>query len=176
MRRKAKMVNFGIIYGISAFGLSQRLAIPREEASQIIKAYFAKYPGVNKFMGQIVEDCREKGYVETMAGRRRKIRDIDSRNKTQREAAERTAINSPIQGSAADMIKKAMIDIDALLASGDWQTRLLLQVHDELVFDLKTEEADELIPQIKSLMENALPLSIPVEVEIGRGQNWLQAH
>jgi len=176
MRRKAKMVNFGIIYGISAFGLSQRLSIPREEASQIIKAYFAKYPGVNQFMGQIVEDGREKGYVETMAGRRRKIRDIDSRNKTQREAAERTAINSPIQGSAADMIKKAMIDIDALLANGTWQTRLLLQVHDELVFDLKTEEADELLPQIKSLMENALPLSIPVEVDVGRGQNWLQAH
>ncbi len=176
MRRKAKMVNFGIIYGISAFGLSQRLAIPREEASSIIKAYFAKYPGVNQFMSQIVEDCREKGYVETMAGRRRKIRDIDSRNGTQRQAAERTAINSPIQGSAADMIKKAMIDIDALLANGEWESRLLLQVHDELVFDLKTEEAETLMPKIKELMENALPLSIPVEVEMGRGQNWLQAH
>ncbi|WFB36921.1 DNA polymerase I [Kiritimatiellota bacterium B12222] len=176
MRRKAKMVNFGIIYGISAFGLSQRLSIPREEASEIIKAYFAKYPGVNRFMGQIVEECREKGYVETMGGRRRKIRDIDSRNRTQREAAERTAINSPIQGSAADMIKQAMIDIDALLANGTWESRLLLQVHDELVFDLKTSEADELIPQIQSLMEKALPLSIPVEVDVGRGQNWLQAH
>jgi len=176
MRRKAKMVNFGIIYGISAFGLSQRLAIPREEASDIIKAYFAKYPGVNQFMGRIVEECREKGYVETMAGRRRKIRDIDSRNKTQREAAERTAINSPIQGSAADMIKKAMISIDSLLADGEWESRLLLQVHDELVFDLKSEEAEMLLPQIQSLMEKAIPLSIPVEVEMGRGQNWLQAH
>lgn len=176
MRRKAKMVNFGIIYGISAFGLAQRLAIPREEASEIIKAYFAKYPGVKKFMDLTVEQCREKGYVETMAGRRRAIRDIDSRNQTQRQAAERTAINSPIQGSAADMIKRAMIDIDALLQQGDWKSRLLLQVHDELVFDLWEAEAETLMPQIKSLMEKALPLSIPVEVEMGVGQNWLQAH
>ena len=176
MRRKAKMVNFGIIYGISAFGLAQRLAIPREEASEIIKAYFTKYPGVRRFMDQTVEDCREKGYVETMAGRRRAIRDIDSRNQTQRQAAERTAINSPIQGSAADMIKKAMIDIDALLKTGEWKSRLLLQVHDELVFDLWEAEAEHLMPKLQALMENALPLSIPVEVEMGMGQNWLQAH
>ncbi|MGA0332744.1 MAG: DNA polymerase I [Kiritimatiellia bacterium] len=176
MRRKAKMVNFGIIYGISAFGLSQRLAIPREEASDIIKAYFAKYPGVKRFMDRIVEDCRARGYVETMAGRRRKIRDIDSKNQTLRQAAERTAINSPIQGSAADMIKKAMISIDRLLDEGGFRTRLLLQVHDELVFDLHREEADSLLPRIQSAMENALPLSIPVEVEMGRGLNWLEAH
>jgi DNA polymerase I len=127
-------------------------------------------------MDQTVEDCREKGYVETMAGRRRAIRDIDSRNQTQRQAAERTAINSPIQGSAADMIKKAMIDIDALLKTGEWKSRLLLQVHDELVFDLWEAEAEHLMPKLQALMENALPLSIPVEVEMGMGQNWLQAH
>lgn len=176
MRRKAKMVNFGIIYGISAFGLSQRLTIPREEASEIIKAYFKKYPGVQRFMEQLVEDCRATGYVETMAGRRRFIRDIDSRNQTQRQAAERTAINSPIQGSAADMIKRAMIEVDRLLRDGTWKSRLLLQVHDELVFDLHKQEADELLPLITAAMERALPLSIPVEVETGTGSNWLEAH
>jgi len=176
MRRKAKMVNFGIIYGISPFGLSQRLKIPREEAGQIIDAYFEKYPGVKTFMDATVRACREQGYVETLSGRRRSIRDISSRNQTQRQAAERTAINSPIQGSAADLVKQAMLDVDRLLREENARTRLLLQVHDELVFDLHRDEADSLVPRIRSLMEDAIPLSVPVVVDTGRGGNWLEAH
>jgi DNA polymerase-1 len=176
MRRKAKMVNFGIIYGISAFGLSQRLAIPRDEASEIIKAYFQQYPGVKTYMDRVVEDARTLGYTETLGGRRRYIRDITSRNNTLRQAAERTAINSPIQGSAADMIKLAMIRVDQLLRKDGIQTRLLLQVHDELVFDLRDDEADTLIPMIRREMEEAMPLSIPVVVDTGTGHNWLDAH
>lgn len=175
MRRKAKMVNFGIIYGISAFGLSQRLSIPREEASSIIKAYFKQYPGVKAFMDQVVEQTRADGFVETMGGRRRSIRDIDSRNHTVRQAAERTAINSPIQGSAADMIKKAMIGVDALLADR-FKSRLLLQVHDELVLDVRKDELEEVCEQVRICMESALPLDIPVVVEVGVGQTWLEAH
>lgn len=175
MRRKAKMVNFGIIYGISAYGLSQRLSIPREEAGDIIRAYFEQYPGVKRYMDRIVAEARERGYVETMGGRRRWIRDIDSRNRTVREAAERTAINSPIQGSAADMIKRAMIEVDAYLRPRH-RSRLLLQVHDELVLDVYRGEEEALIPEIRRRMEEAMPLSIPVVVDIGRGDNWLEAH
>jgi DNA polymerase-1 len=176
MRRKAKMVNFGIIYGISAFGLSQRLDIPRQEAAEIIDAYFTQYPGVKTFMDQTVEEARAKGYVETLCGRRRTIRDIDSRNRMVREAAERTAINTPIQGSAADMIKRAMVTVDGMLREAGTRTKLLLQVHDELVFDLHREEQAEWVPKIQSAMEEAMPLDVPVEVETGMGVNWLEAH
>jgi DNA polymerase-1 len=176
MRRKAKMVNFGIIYGISAFGLSQRLDIPRQEAAEIIEAYFTQYPGVKAFMEKTVEEARAKGYVETLCGRRRGIRDIDSRNRMVREAAERTAINTPIQGSAADMIKRAMITVDDLLRTGEARTRLLLQVHDELVFDLHRDEQETWIPKIVTAMEEAMPLDVPVVVDTGVGQNWLEAH
>ena len=176
MRRKAKMVNFGIIYGISAFGLSQRLSIPRTEAGEIIEAYFKQYPGVKTFMDRVVEDCRKSGYVETLCGRRRVIRDIDSRNQMVRQGAERTAINSPIQGTAADMIKRAMIAVDALLRKQNTRSKLLLQVHDELVFDLSEEEADTLMPQIGEAMRDALSLEVPVVVEMGTGANWLDAH
>lgn len=176
MRRKAKMVNFGIIYGISAFGLSQRLAIPRTEAKEIIDAYFAQYPGVKAYMKRIPEEARSKGYVETLCGRRREIRDIDSRNQTIRQGAERTAINSPIQGTAADMIKLAMVSVDRLLREKKTRSRLLLQVHDELVFDLAEEEADELMPAISDALRDALTLEVPVVVEMGTGPNWLAAH
>lgn len=175
MRRKAKMVNFGIIYGISAFGLSQRLGIPRAEAAEIIDAYFKQYPGVKDFMERVVEDCRKCGYVETLCGRRRWIRDIDSRNQTVRQAAERTAINSPIQGSAADMIKRAMISVDELLRKEGVRSRLLLQVHDELVIDLHKEERD-LKEAVAAAMSSALPLDVPVVVELGEGSTWLEAH
>jgi len=175
MRRKAKMVNFGIIYGISAFGLSQRLAIPRAEAAEIIEAYFKQYHGVRDFMERVVVECRQKGYVETLCGRRRWIRDIDSRNQTVRQAAERTAINSPIQGTAADMIKRAMIAVDRLLRAEGVRSRLLLQVHDELVFDLHQDEKHLLEP-VAAAMRDALPLDVPVLVELGQGQNWLEAH
>lgn len=175
MRRKAKMVNFGIIYGISAFGLSQRLQIPRQEAGEMIDAYFTQYPGVKTFMERVVEEAKGRGYVETLCGRRRWIRDLNSRNGTVRQAAERTAINSPIQGSAADMMKLAMVAVDALLQSEGGRTRLLLQVHDELVFDLHREEM-HLKEKIAACMREALTLSVPVEVETGEGENWLEAH
>ncbi|MEM1442651.1 MAG: DNA polymerase I [Verrucomicrobiota bacterium] len=178
MRRTSKMVNFGIIYGISAFGLSQRLngEVSRTEASQIIDEYFRQYPGVKAFQEETIEQAKSDGYVETLTGRRRYLRDIDSRNGAVRAAAERTAINTPIQGTAADMIKIAMVKVADLLDSDDYQTRMLLQVHDELVFDLLKEEAEELTPKIEQAMKDALPLSVPIVVESGTGKNWLEAH
>tara|TARA_R110000850_G_scaffold7548_10_gene27397 strand:- start:6792 stop:7328 length:537 start_codon:yes stop_codon:yes gene_type:complete len=178
MRRTAKMVNFGIIYGISAFGLSQRLngEVSRSEASQIIEEYFRQYPGVKTFQEETIEQAKSDGYVETLTGRRRYLRDIDSRNGMIRAAAERTAINTPIQGTAADMIKIAMVTVANLIKEGGYQSRMLLQVHDELVFDLHKEEANELIPKIEEAMKDALPLSVPIVVESGTGENWLEAH
>jgi DNA polymerase-1 len=175
MRRKAKMVNFGIIYGISAFGLAQRLRIPRKEAADIIESYFKQYPAVKACMDGVIETARNKGYVETIAGRRRHIRDINTANGTVRAAAERYAINAPIQGSAADMIKIAMIRIHDMLKQKNAKTRMLLQVHDELVFELHKDEHD-LIEDIRKLMSDALPLSVPVVVDCGTGNNWLEAH
>jgi DNA polymerase-1 len=178
MRRTAKMVNFGIIYGISAFGLSQRLAIPRAEASAIIEAYFREYPAIKDFMELTVAEARESGYVETLSGRRRYFPDLNSGNQNIRGNAERAAINTPIQGTAADMIKLAMIRIDTLLREKPYQSKMLLQVHDELVFDLALDEQDELVPKILDIMRGALPLphGVPVEVEHGTGPNWLAAH
>jgi len=178
MRRTAKMVNFGIIYGISAFGLSQRLAIPRTEAANIIEAYFREYPAIREFMDRTVNEARENGYVETLSGRRRYFPDLNSGNQNLRGNAERAAINSPIQGTAADMIKLAMIRVDALLRAKPYKTKMLLQVHDELVFDLALDEQEELIPKILEVMKTALPLphGVPIEVESGTGANWLVAH
>ena len=178
MRRTAKMVNFGIIYGISAFGLSQRLAIPRTEAANIIDAYFREYPAIREFMDRTVNEAREAGYVETVSGRRRYFPDLNSGNQSLRGNAERAAINTPIQGTAADMIKLAMIRIDALLREKPYHTKMLLQVHDELVFDLALDEQDELVPKILEAMKTALPLphGVPIEVESGTGPNWLAAH
>ncbi len=178
MRRTAKMVNFGIIYGISAFGLSQRLAIPRTEAASIIDAYFREYPAIREFMDRTINEARESGYVETVSGRRRYFPDLKSGNQNLRGNAERAAINSPIQGTAADMIKLAMIRIDSLLREKPYQTKMLLQVHDELVFDLALDEQEELVPRILEAMKTALPLpnSVPIEVEAGTGPNWLAAH
>ena len=177
MRRTAKMVNFGIIYGISAFGLSQRLAIPRAEAASIIEAYFREYPAIKAFMENTIAEARECGFVETLSGRRRHFADINSGNQNIRSNAERAAINTPIQGTAADMIKLAMIRIDQLLGSS-YKSRMLLQVHDELVFDLAPDEEAELVPQILDAMKTALPLpnGVPIEVEHGTGPNWLAAH
>jgi DNA polymerase-1 len=178
MRRTAKMVNFGIIYGISAFGLSQRLGIPRGEASAIIEAYFREYPAIKEFMDRTINEARENGYVETLGGRRRYFPDLNSGNQSLRGNAERAAINSPIQGTAADMIKLAMIRVDTLLRESSARTKMLLQVHDELVFDLAEEEKEELVPKILDAMRTALPLpnDVPVEVEYGTGANWLVAH
>jgi DNA polymerase-1 len=178
MRRTAKMVNFGIIYGISAFGLSQRLngELSRGAAQEVIDEYFRQYPGVKRYQDETIERARREGYVETLTGRRRLLRDIDSRNATIRSAAERTAINTPIQGTAADMIKIAMVRVARLLDEGRYRTRMLLQVHDELVFDLHREEREELVPRIEEAMRSALPLAVPVAVESGTGKNWLEAH
>jgi DNA polymerase-1 len=176
MRRKAKTVNFGIIYGISAFGLSQRVGISRGEAKEIIENYFKQFGGVKTYMDETVNKARENGYVETILGRRRYMRDINSANAVMRGFAERNAINAPIQGSAADMIKVAMIHIHNWLNDEKLKTRMILQVHDELLFDVPNDELALVEAKIKYLMENSMPLSIPVVVESGTGNNWLEAH
>ncbi len=176
MRRRAKMVNFGIIYGISAFGLSQRLGIPRKDAGDIINQYFVKFPGIRQYMDDTIAFAREKGYVETVTGRRRYIRDIRSANNTVRNAAERNAINAPIQGTAADMIKIAMVNIHREILARKSKTRMLLQVHDELVFDLYTSEEKEVRAMVEEKMRTAISLEVPIVVEIGVGKNWLAAH
>ncbi len=177
MRRNAKMVNFGIIYGISAFGLSERLNIPRKEAASIIENYFEKYPRIKAYMDESIEQARDKGYVETIMGRRRYLRDINSNNHTVRGYAERNAINSPIQGSAADMLKIAMINIQKDFTALGVKSKMLLQVHDELVFDVWKEELEIVKPIIESRMKNAIPgLVVPMEVGMGIGKNWLEAH
>ena len=176
MRRKAKTVNFGIIYGISAFGLSQRVGISRGEAKEIIDNYFEKFSGIKQYMSDTINFCREHGYVKTLAGRRRYIRDITSNNRTVVGFAERNAINAPIQGSAADMIKLAMIEVDKKLREHKFETKMILQVHDELVFDVPKNELAEVTPVIIKAMENAMKLEVPVVVESGSGINWLEAH
>ena len=176
MRRNAKMVNFGIIYGISAFGLADRLNISRTEAKSIIENYFMQYPQVKEYMDDSIESARSKGYVETVMGRRRYLRDINSANQTVRGFAERNAINAPIQGSAADMIKIAMINIHLAFKKKKLQSKMLLQVHDELVFDVFKPELEEVKELVLDKMKTALPLKVPVEVSAGTGKNWLEAH
>ncbi|MDB5236199.1 MAG: polymerase [Hymenobacter sp.] len=178
MRRKAKTVNFGIIYGISAFGLAQRIGISRKEATDIIDTYFQEFPSVKAFMDDSINRARELEYAETLLKRRRYLRDINSRNATLRGYTERNAINAPIQGTAADIIKMAMINIYHWLREEKLQTRMILQVHDELVFDAVKEEVEYITPKIKELMTSALllPRGVPLEVEVGTGNNWLQAH
>ncbi|MFC5408995.1 DNA polymerase I [Larkinella bovis] len=176
MRRKAKMVNFGIIYGISAFGLSRRLRIPRKEAAEIIQEYFAGFPAIKHYMDGAIAKARECEYAETILGRRRYLRDINSRNMTDRSFAERNAINAPIQGSAADMIKIAMIKIDEFIRENRLKSRMILTVHDELVFDAHKDELEILKENVAELMRNAIPLAVRMETGIGFGQNWLDAH
>lgn len=176
MRRKAKMVNFGIIYGISAFGLSQRLNIPRGEAKEIIDAYWVEFPKIKQFMDDTINKAREMKFVETILGRRRYLRDINSQNMTDRGFAERNAINAPIQGSAADMIKIAMINIHHFIEKENLKSRMILQVHDELVFDAHRSEVDFLKAKVDELMCSAIPMSVKMETGIGFGENWLEAH
>ncbi|RPI01658.1 MAG: DNA polymerase I [Calditrichaeota bacterium] len=175
-RRKAKEVNFGIMYGMGAYGLSQRLNISMDEAVQFIEAYFVSYPLVQRFMVDVVREAREKGYVTTLLKRRRYIPEINSDNRRIREFAERTAINTPIQGSAADMIKVAMIHIQRRLEAERLHTKMILQVHDELVFDVPKTELDTVKLLIRQEMEHAITLQVPIKVEIGVGSNWLEAH
>lgn len=176
MRRKAKMVNFGIIYGISAFGLAQRLGISRGEASEIITSYFEQFPAVKSYMDRVVNEAREQQYVETILGRRRYLPDINSRNQTNRGFAERNAINAPIQGSAADMIKVAMINIHDFIRKEKLRSKMILQVHDELVFDAHRDEIEYLSQKVDELMRTAIPLSVKMATGIGVGDNWLEAH
>jgi DNA polymerase-1 len=177
MRRRAKAVNFGLAYGQSAFGLSQTLGISRSESKEIIENYFLKFPGIKKYMTDTVEFARQHGYIETMMKRRRYLRDINSKNPTVRAQAERNAINSPIQGSAADMIKIAMINIHNEMHKRKMKSKMLLQVHDELVFDLYRPEEIELRELVNDHMMNAIPnLPVPIEVGVGVGENWLEAH
>lgn len=176
MRRRAKEVNFGIIYGISAFGLSQNLSIPRSEAAEIINAYFEEFPAVKTYMDTCKEEARKNEYVETILGRRRYLRDINSRNQTVRGFAERNAVNAPIQGSAADMIKVAMINIHEWMMKEKLKSRMIMQVHDELVFEAHKDELELLKTKVEDLMKNAMELEVPMDVGIGEGQNWLEAH
>ena len=178
MRYKAKSVNFGIIYGQGAFGLADNLGISRTEAKQIIDNYKKQFPGIQKYMDDTINFAREHGYVQTLMGRKRWLKDINSANFTVRGFAERNAINSPIQGTAADMIKLAMIKIHAALIKNKFKSKMIMQVHDELVFDATKEEAEELKPLIIDCMQSALPLprNVPVIAEIGAGKNWLEAH
>lgn len=175
-RRNAKAVNFGIIYGQSAFGLSQNLGIPRKEAQEIIENYFSQYPGIKKYMSDTIEFARENGYVETIMKRRRYLRDINSANATVRGFAERNAINAPIQGSAADMIKCAMINIFNEINTRKLKSKMTMQVHDELVFEVHKTEVEEMKALVREKMQNAIKLNVPILVEVGVGNNWLEAH
>jgi DNA polymerase-1 len=178
-RRNAKAVNFGIIYGQSAFGLSQGLGIPRKEAAAMIDEYFKQYPGIKQYMSNTIHFAQEHGYVETILGRRRYLRDINSKNFTVRGFAERNAINAPIQGSAADMIKVAMLNVSSAMknpASGIQHSKLILQVHDELLFDVHVSEIEAMTQLVQAKMEQAITLDVPIKVEVGTGQNWLEAH
>lgn len=176
MRRKAKTANFGIIYGISAFGLAERLDIPRKEAKELIDGYFESFPGVKAYMDESIKQAQQTGVVKTLFGRRRYLPDINSRNQTVRGMAERNAINAPIQGTAADIIKMAMVAVHEELLARNLRSRMILQVHDELVLEVPDDELSVVSDILKQKMENACQLSVPLTVEVGVGDNWLQAH
>ena len=175
-RGNAKTVNFGIIYGVSAFGLSNQTDLSRSEAKELIDTYYKTYPRLRNYMSEQVDFARDNGYVQTVLGRRRYLKDINSRNAVVRGAAERNAVNAPIQGSAADIIKIAMIRIHEKLEAGGYKTKMLLQVHDELVFDVYKPELETIKTLVKTEMENAYQLTVPLDVDLGTGQNWLEAH
>jgi DNA polymerase-1 len=175
-RSHAKTVNFGIVYGVSAFGLSNQTSLSRGESKDLIDAYYKTYPRLKQYIHEQVELAREQGFVRTITGRRRYLKDINSQNQVVRGGAERNAVNAPIQGSAADIIKIAMINIHKRLISENWKSKMLLQVHDELVFDVHTTELERIKPMIKEEMENAFVLDVPLEVDLGEGVSWLEAH
>ncbi|MCJ8622377.1 DNA polymerase, partial [Escherichia coli] len=175
-RRSAKAINFGLIYGMSAFGLARQLNIPRKEAQKYMDLYFERYPGVLEYMERTRAQAKEQGYVETLDGRRLYLPDIKSSNGARRAAAERAAINAPMQGTAADIIKRAMIAVDAWLQAEQPRVRMIMQVHDELVFEVHKDDVDAVAKQIHQLMENCTRLDVPLLVEVGSGENWDQAH
>ena len=174
-RRNAKAVNFGVVYGISDFGLSNNLGISRKEAKAYIETYFERYPGIKDYMERVVREARDKGYVETLFKRRREIPDINSRNFNVRGFAERTAINSPIQGSAADILKIAMIHLDQALEAGVYKTKMLLQVHDEIVLQVPSDELAAIKELVKETMESAIELAVPLEADENEGKTWYEA-
>ena len=175
-RRSAKAINFGLIYGMSAFGLAKQLNIGRKQAAEYIERYFQRYPGVQDYMNQVRHSAAEKGYVETHFGRRLYLPEINSRNGMLRQAAERTAINAPMQGTAADIIKLAMINVDSWLRNQKLKSRMIMQVHDELVLEVPESEHQQVIIGIKECMENAASLQVKLVVDVGVGDNWDEAH
>ena len=175
-RRKAKAINFGLIYGMSAFGLAKQLHLGRNEAQQYIDRYFERYPGVQDYMDRTRALAKEQGYVETLFGRRLYLPEINARNKMRVQAAERTAINAPMQGSAADIIKRAMLTVDDWLQRGEADARMIMQVHDELVFEVAAGEVEEVSAEVCRLMSAAAELAVPLLVEAGVGDNWDEAH
>ena len=176
LRRQAKTINFGVIYGQTPFGLSQQLGISQAEARRFIESYFEMYPGVAAYRDRVIAQAKEQGYVSTMLGRRRAIPEMAMRDRNRRMFGERTAINMPIQGSAADMIKLAMINIDRRMAAEGMAGQMLLQVHDELVLEAPPEESDALSDLVREEMAGALELDVPVKVDIGVGDNWQEIH
>jgi len=172
MRRNAKTVNFGVVYGMSNYGLEQATDLNREEASQFIALYFEKYPGVREYLEATKEQARKLGYVQTMLGRRRFLSEINSSNRMVREAAERMAINAPVQGSSADIIKVAMINLHREMDKKNLKSKMLLQIHDELLFEVPEEEVEEMQSLINDLMPRAIELCVPVKIEIKLGRNW----
>jgi DNA polymerase-1 len=176
MRSRAKTANFGIIYGISAWGLAERLDISRKEGKELKDGYFESYPEVKAFMDASIEKARQDEFVETLMGRRRYLKDINSSNAIVRGVAERNAINAPIQGSAADVIKIAMINIDKRMKKEEMQSKMIIQVHDELNFDCLKSELEQMKVILCEEMENAVQLSVPLTVDMGVGENWLEAH
>jgi len=176
-RRSAKAINFGLIYGMSAFGLSRQLNIPAGEAKKYMDLYFQRYPGVLQYMERTREQAAEKGYVETLDGRRLYLPDINASNAIRRKAAERAAINAPMQGTAADIIKRAMIAVDDWLSSTpDSDVTMIMQVHDELVFEVRADAVEAATAKIRQLMESSMTLDVPLRVEVGVGNNWDEAH
>jgi DNA polymerase-1 len=172
MRRQAKVINFGVLYGMSPYGLSKQLGIPVPKAKAFIESYFAQFPRVRACLDGFIQQARAEGYVSTLMGRRRYLPEVGSANRASREAAERMAVNAPIQGTAADLIKLAMLRVDALLRRKKARSCLLLQVHDELVLDLAKEEAGELPELIAEAMRHVMKLKVPLEVSLGMGPNW----
>jgi DNA polymerase-1 len=176
LRRSAKAINFGLIYGMSSFGLAQQLGLSRSQAQSYIDLYFTRYPGVKNYMDNIREQARAQGYVETLFGRRLYLPEINSRNAARRQYAERTAINAPMQGTAADIIKRAMIAADRWLYRDTPDAKMIMQVHDELVFEIAEEQLDDCVAKIRSIMCDAAGLDVPLIVDIGIGNNWDEAH
>jgi DNA polymerase-1 len=175
MRSKAKAVNFGIVYGISAFGLSQNINIPQKEAKEFIERYFETYPNVRHFMDEVVSDARKAGFVTTLLNRRRYLPDINASQFNARSFAERTAMNTPIQGSAADIIKNAMVNLYQAMEERQLESKMLLQVHDELIFEVPPEELNEMKQLVREQMENAVSLSVPLKVDVNVGKSWYEA-